>query len=133
MSQDGRLEASTGPCTEPGPSAPGILTIICASWPPLIASNLYPGLRLRMGASIIMRRNASQTESNVSAGEAIDALEVLANVLYLTARNADDGERVRSLVDEADSCVSTLAQFMKTQNVTFAQKPHLVRRGGKRV
>jgi hypothetical protein len=86
-----------------------------------------------MGASIIMLRNASQTDSNVSAGEAFDALEVLANVLYLTARNADDGERVRSLVDEADSCVSTLAQFMKTQNVTFAQKPHLVRRGGKRV
>jgi hypothetical protein len=78
-----------------------------------------------------MLRNASQTDSNVSAGEAFDALEVLANVLYLTARNADDGER--SLVDEADSCVSTLVQFMKTQNVTFAQKPHLVRRGGKRV
>ena len=68
-----------------------------------------------------MLRSASQTDSNVSAGEAFDALEVLANVLYLTARNADDGERVRRLVDEADSCVSTLAQFMKTQNVTFAQ------------
>jgi hypothetical protein len=33
--------ASTGPCTEPEPSsALEVLTIICASWPTLIASNL---------------------------------------------------------------------------------------------
>jgi hypothetical protein len=84
------------------------------------------GLTFTNGSFDIMLRDASETNSNVSAGEASDALAVLANVLYLTARSADDGERVRSLVDQADSCVSTLAQFLRTQNVTFAQKPHRV-------
>jgi hypothetical protein len=53
--------------------------------------------------------------NQVSAREACQALETLANLLFLTAQYADDGVLVRRFTGEAGSCITKLAQFIRPQ------------------
>lgn len=62
-----------------------------------------------------MNREGSHHHAKVSVQEAKNALETLANLIFLTAQSAHKTEQVRRFMSDAEGCVNKLAAFMRSQ------------------
>ena len=70
-----------------------------------------------------MNEKGSRNHRNVSATEASHALERLANLVFLTARCAENSDKVRRYMSDAEDCVSTVARFLEIKAETPPEKP----------
>jgi hypothetical protein len=62
-----------------------------------------------------MNREGSHHHAKVSVQEAKNALETLANLIFLTAQSAHNTEQVRKFMSDAEGCVDKLASYMRNQ------------------
>ena len=67
-------------------------------------------------------QKAKSDDSNVSAGQAVDALEALTNIHFLIYHDADHGSRVRKLVRDTEPCMATLSRFLTDQRNKQVQR-----------
>jgi hypothetical protein len=61
----------------------------------------------------VKQQGSVHVSTENSADEASRALETLSNLLFLTAQCAEDASKVRRYVSSSESCISTLAGFLK--------------------
>ena len=70
-----------------------------------------------------MTENRTAYTDAISAHEACKAVEILGNLLFLTAHYSENAILVRRFTAEAESCVTKLAQFIRPQLVRSGDAP----------